>query len=616
MSLTENLLFATILGIALLPLSRVLRLDVRKPVHLASGVAVVALVLLGATARRPAPDVALSTALPLRAERDGMRSSGSCQGCHPGQYASWHASFHRTMTQVADRDSVVAPFDGRKLEGRGRTFVVERRGEEFWVRELQPRDPARTLVSKRVVMTTGSRHQQVYWTAGPGGSLVQFPWVYEIAEGRWIPTEDSFLRPEDWTQQETTWNRDCIRCHSVGPRPNLDFDSELWRTEVTEIGIACASCHGPAEEHIRSHHNPLHRHRLRASDRSDPTIVNARRLTRQRSSEVCGQCHSFVTFHNGFFADDWTRFRAGKGLEDHFALYMGAEHEDSFWPDGSSRIGGREYNAMILSGCYTNGELTCLSCHAMHGDEPRDQLAPAMDGDEACLQCHADFRDRLAEHTFHEPAGSGSRCYNCHMPYASYALLGAARVHRVDSPTASGRTTSERPNACNLCHLDRTLAWTAEHLTQWYDAPPVELEREHEEVAAGVLWALRGDAAQRAIVAWHMGQRWARDASGGPWVTPYLARLLVDPYSAIRLIAHRSLRQLDGERAIPFDYIGPPDERERASRAVLDRWVRERAAGGAPAPPAVLIEEHAGLRQHAVEELVRQRDDRRLILAE
>ena len=41
--------------------------------------------------------------------------SNSCRACHAAEYDSWHASFHRTMTQVASPESVVAPFDGRTL---------------------------------------------------------------------------------------------------------------------------------------------------------------------------------------------------------------------------------------------------------------------------------------------------------------------------------------------------------------------------------------------------------------------------------------------------------------------------------------------------------------------
>ena len=138
--------------------------------------------------------------------------------------------------------------------------MVKRRDQEFWVTEVNPDGyPAdeEVAMSKRIVMTTGSRHQQIYWTPEPDGSLKQFPWVYEIAMARWIPSEHTFLRPEDWTQYDPTWNQDCIRCHSVGPLPNFNPGQGQWNTQVTELGIACAGCHGPGEEHVRAHQNPL-----------------------------------------------------------------------------------------------------------------------------------------------------------------------------------------------------------------------------------------------------------------------------------------------------------------------------------------------------------------------
>ncbi len=532
------------------------------------------------------------------------------------------------MTQKATPDVVVGPFDGRRLEWNSRAFVLDRRGDKFWVAEVEPGDnlpEVEVAPPERIVMTTGSRHQQIYWTSKDDGSLKQLPWVYEFAMARWIPSEHTFLRPDDWEQQEVIWNRDCVRCHSVGARPNFNATSTTWETEVTELGIACAGCHGPAEEHIRAHRNPLRRHSLRASDERDSSIVNPARLSKERSSEVCGQCHSFALFYPGtaadgtevwgFYDDLWTEFRAGKEFGKHMKLSMGGDRQNLFWPDGSSRIGGREYNAMILSACYMNGEMTCLSCHTMHGDEPRDQLLPAMRGDEGCLQCHESFRDRIEEHTFHKGKSSGSRCYNCHMTHTAYALLGAVRIHRVDSPSASGRSTRDRPNACNLCHLDKTLAWTAEHLTDWYDAPPVDIDGDHNEVAASVVWVLRGDTAQRAITAWHMGQPWALEASGDDWQAPYLSRLLVDPYSATRLISHRSLQEVTGE-TIPFDYIGPVLERQEVSKAYLDRWVRDRLVDGKTGPPATLVEGPGRLRGNIVERLYKMRDNRVLLLSE
>ena len=38
-------------------------------------------------------------------------ASDACRACHPGHHASWHESFHRTMTQPATRDNVLGRFD-------------------------------------------------------------------------------------------------------------------------------------------------------------------------------------------------------------------------------------------------------------------------------------------------------------------------------------------------------------------------------------------------------------------------------------------------------------------------------------------------------------------------
>src|SRR5712691_8664697 len=51
---------------------------------------------------------------PITSAQPGYVTSNSCRSCHPGNYASWHTSFHRTMTQVATASSVLA--DTRNLE--------------------------------------------------------------------------------------------------------------------------------------------------------------------------------------------------------------------------------------------------------------------------------------------------------------------------------------------------------------------------------------------------------------------------------------------------------------------------------------------------------------------
>src|SRR5262245_188991 len=103
--------------------------------------------------------------------------------------------------------------------------------------------------------------------------------------------------------------------------------------------------------------------------------------------------------------------------------------------DGQIRVTGREYNGLVETVCHTRGNLSCLSCHSIHQSDPNDHLASGMDGNRACLQCHEKIGHNLTSHTHHAPGPTGSQCYNCHMPYATYGLLKAVRNHYIDSPS-------------------------------------------------------------------------------------------------------------------------------------------------------------------------------------
>jgi hypothetical protein len=69
-------------------------------------------------------------------------SSETCRSCHPGNYASWHASFHRTMTQVAVEPNFATRMEGLQLSLAGRDFRVERQGGHYQVRTKPAAAPA------------------------------------------------------------------------------------------------------------------------------------------------------------------------------------------------------------------------------------------------------------------------------------------------------------------------------------------------------------------------------------------------------------------------------------------------------------------------------------------
>jgi len=66
---------------------------------------------------------------PIEVSADGYVSSSACRACHPHEHATWHDSHHRTMTQRAGPDTVLADWHGVTLAADGRQWRLERRRE-------------------------------------------------------------------------------------------------------------------------------------------------------------------------------------------------------------------------------------------------------------------------------------------------------------------------------------------------------------------------------------------------------------------------------------------------------------------------------------------------------
>ncbi|HMQ15470.1 MAG TPA: multiheme c-type cytochrome [Phycisphaerae bacterium] len=611
-----------------------------------------------ADARRRAVSVAsLRKDLPhLGLPQRGYAAASRCQACHPSQHASWHRSYHRTMTQAAVPGAVVGDFNNVELTSFGRSYRLERRGDEFWVRIVDPdwehdlveqgvnpdtQDPP-PPVWKRVVMTTGSHHHQTCWVgSAESKELFNVPFVWLIDDRRWAPREHVFLRPPDFGRSFDRWNDNCVECHSTPSGRELADAPHFTDTRVSELGIACEACHGPGEEHIRANMNPTRRYALHLGRTGDPTIVNPARLDAQRSAQVCGQCHGLNLF-KGSAQRAGIRYKPGDdlrlsrgilrgridnvgpdemddfhGSRSHMATQEPTYFSDRFWPDGMVRVSGRDHNGLIESPCYQGGRLSCLNCHAMHGYASRaGQLAAGMDSNAACLQCHGDVGARLTEHTHHAPNSTGSLCYNCHMPHTVYGLLKNIRSHWIDSPSVAVAQATGRPNACNLCHLDRTLAWTDQHLQEWYRHAPADLAPEQRTVADSLLWLLTGDANQRAIAAWHMGWEPARQASGDAWMPPYLAHLMMDPYSAVRYISERSLRRIDGFGGVVYDFLEPPEALRARRQQIIRLWYQRQSALGVQPRAELLIGLDRQLDGSELARLASQRNNRAVDLRE
>ena len=655
----EYLLILSVLGFACLPFARSL---IRRPAVL---VGVLGLLVIMGTARwksfqsrtqaRVRAFDRLAADLPHLSRKTEYVSSNRCRSCHPAEHASWHRTYHRTMTQVALPENVLGAFDDTTIWSDGLAYRVFREADEFWAEMPDPDEmmyvvqggkplavEAIPRVRRRVVLTTGSHHYQTYWVAGDkkyGRLLQTLPLVYLIRDQRWIPREAAFMRAPiaDSGRMITQWNHHCIQCHSTGGIPGLDKEGRL-DTRVGEMGIACEACHGPGEEHIRRNADPAYRYRMHLSDTPDPTIINPAKLDHRRGSQVCGQCHGVYIRTGEFgmtYAQEGILYRPGEDLH-RTRYYIRYPREGSppdrweelrlqpqffherWWEDGTMMVTGREYTALLGTGCYTRGQLSCFSCHSMHDSPPEDQLKPKMRTGAACTQCHdePEYTDRVTNHTFHAPDSSGSNCLNCHMPHTTYGLFSAIRNHQIESPNITASIRHGVPNACNLCHLDQTLAWAQDYTAQWYGHEKQPLSNEQKTISAALLWLLKGHAAQRAITAWHVGWAPAQTASGADWLAPFQARLLADPYGVVRYVAKDNLKKLPGFADFTYDFLAPADELERQVDEAITRWRRTRAEPLSRTGERVLIDDQGNIVESKVQTLLRQRDNRPVTLKE
>ena len=529
--------------------------------------------------------------------------SGSCYGCHENRHASWARTYHRTMTQEASADSVLGAFDGRIVTyGEQQIRPVERNGEYLF--EYLGADQ-QVLGRAEIKRTVGSHRYQQYLAQAPnsGDNYIRMHMLWHIQDQRWVHMNGAFLYPDGqpYDQHIATWNHNCIYCHNTGPEPRIQNYDELFQrivrgepidflqaarydSEVAELGIACESCHGPAGQHVRQMEQPLTRlWYLLNPDAEVAGILHAGDLPQERSAQVCGQCHAqrqpAATRLVETWLDTGPTYRAGDDLFQHVRLVTPdtpgtAEKPDiyrlRFWPDGTPRLSAYEYTGLRESSCYTESEMTCISCHEAHGGSPKGMITEANRRGENCVDCHADIGADVPAHTQHPGDSVASQCVSCHMPKIVYGVMTIHRSHDIERPAPANPAAQNRPDACTQCHLDQSADWAQAAV----DGRPLP----GTTVPEWLNQLLGGDPVQRAVAAHDAGQAGLGVAAEQQaWLIPPLLHALRDDYPAVRRFAWKSLLVLgDGsglDTALAnYDFLAEDDQRLAVERAAWRSW--------------------------------------------
>lgn len=502
----------------------------------------------------------------------------ACRSCHAEQHKRWSRHPHRWMNALANTQSVRGDFSGAAtllyLGGKA-TFFQE--GDGYRMTLVR----GSTKRTYRVNQTIGSRFFQYYvgrQLAGPETGGHKFyrndhvlPFGYWIDEASWVPvvhigTEfsddkrtDPFGRPATKPPFFSQYNLECNYCHTTFPlgdmmirQPYLigqhapfslnlwtpDYlkssHQELWNGErdptmfpddeltlvsthmqefaasdhAVSLGISCEACHLGSRQHAK---NP------KILPRFFPTAPEL--FVNGSSSAIdYGRTHTNV---------NWACGRCHTGERPAYA-------------GGLSTWNSIEYTDARLGGCYS--KLRCIDCHDPHtGTAPGGWTRPPAETDRICLKCHTKFEppESRTAHTHHPIGSSGNGCMSCHMPRINEGLQDVVRTHTIHSPTATEPIEANHLNACNLCHTDRPIAWTLEHLQTWYGQTysSTEVRRNYpgREHPVGTGW-LKSDHKSVRLVGL---DALARTRSG--WALSRMLEALDDPFLINRQFAARSI---------------------------------------------------------------------------
>ncbi len=519
----------------------------------------------------------------------GYLESADCRKCHETNYTSWHQTFHRTMTQEAGPESVLGDFEhNNTITYQGVRAVMTREGDGYWMNVTGADGRTERL---QVVRTVGSRRIQQYLSKS-GDKWIRAPIAYDLMQRRWMHLNGSFFYPDGspYTQHVAEWNMNCVFCHNVKAQPGLDWDKGTWSTEVAELGIACGACHGPAGAHAQAALSPLKRYqwRLQEGDAPPRLVVNPAKVDTDRAAMICGHCHGQrVPEPLGRIRSMMSKGDAYDAGENLHEFYRPVQRETKvetfsfasrFWEDGSPRLTAFEYQGLTRSKCFTAGEpgnrLTCISCHSMHGGDPRGQITAKMKTNAACTQCHQEFTEaaQLVAHTKHDAQSTGSSCYECHMPKIVYGIMSAHRTHDITIPRPDETIRFNKPNACNQCHLDwsanHTIAETRRLWPKEYAASQPGGEFFDEPEGQRALFA--GDAVVRALTAGAMAVAPTADA-----FAPFLFEALQDNYPIVRYFAANALAGQQPTLPKP-DYLVTADRQHPTLQMWKPLWSEER----------------------------------------
>lgn len=467
-----------------------------------------------------------------------------CAECHDEQYELWHTHPHSRMNRHAGDQSIRGDFDNAVLTlPTGEVHFLQRDGK--YLMEVYKDDRLRRRYE--VTRTVGSRYMQAYigtqlfGPEEPGHDIYKehrLPFGYWFKLDRWVPRvfmnaygDEKLLHgipvdeAIDGDPRIDLYTANCMNCHNTFPYAYrvfhdymAGFPDATVAAEVNQLahavsatisvepsirgfarlnerldpdehlvtmGVSCESCHFGGREHaIREREiRFLPTSKLTRISADDPGhIPNGQRSNAYTTRGICTQCHSGAA---------------------------------ELFPNGAGKGNSREGMDLFAGACAS--QLSCIDCHEPHTGTPAEltgvDLAKHIN---VCASCHEEYKDDQFASQHAGPGHGSVNCLDCHMPKFTRGVDNLIRTHRVGLPMEDSMVSDGMANACNACHLDKSVRWALNaHEEIWGTSltPSTSWKSWHQlDQPAGEVWIGSDDSHMRYLATqWYANSPWAKE---------------------------------------------------------------------------------------------------------
>ena len=452
---------------------------------------------------------AVATTLPVRsAIKSKVRlpsyaGSAACNVCHSDIYRQWKQTGMAKMLRPYQPENVIGDFvkDNEFYAGDDVTYsdgklqitpepkrelfarMVLRNGRHYF--EIKQSDGQ--WHTYKVDYTIGSKWQQAYATVLPNGEIHVFPIEYSRTQKRWVnywklidPAGTERSNPYNWEKLDnaTSYLGNCAVCHTSQLRDTGNSTPDPDHFAFREPGINCEMCHGPSAAFIAA----IEKGDIASKNRNptDPP-VEFDRISNQAFVDICARCHMQSRVHSPSPLGELNYSSTGTFSKISKSVPLDEFSRKAFYKDGRFRYTTFIVEALERTKCFRTGGASCGTCHNPHGVDAASNptsLKFRHDPDLMCVGCHTQFQNKanVAAHTHHPVSSEASRCVSCHMPRIVNGLLRRVRSHEIDDIPNAQMTErfgpEESPNACLLCHTEKTAQWVQNSLESWKTMPP------------------------------------------------------------------------------------------------------------------------------------------------